>query len=158
MKLRMAGVGKLAMVAVALSMTAVGAGCAIHAQSPIKEIAYDFSDADFYDRAYAPSPQYAEGYVEYQEDLAPLRRSATRGRHASSVSSTSSISSVMGVVVTDAPGPLPVELLAARAAADDADVPLRTSEADSAQSVERHVSGEALRLGGLPAAALPIAR
>jgi hypothetical protein len=33
-------------------------GCAIHSQGPIREVAYDFSDAHFYDRAYAPSPQY----------------------------------------------------------------------------------------------------
>ncbi|MBW2529807.1 MAG: hypothetical protein JRI23_36865 [Deltaproteobacteria bacterium] len=35
-------------------------GCSIRTQAPIKEIAYDFSDRDFYDRGYAVSPQYAQ--------------------------------------------------------------------------------------------------
>lgn len=39
-----------------LAVTSVATGCAIHTQGPIKEVAYDFSDRDFYDRAYAPSP------------------------------------------------------------------------------------------------------
>lgn len=30
--------------------------CTIHTQSPVREVAYDFSDYYFYDRAYAPSP------------------------------------------------------------------------------------------------------
>jgi hypothetical protein len=34
-------------------------GCSIRLQAPIREVAYDFSDRDFYDRAYAPSPTYA---------------------------------------------------------------------------------------------------
>ena len=38
----------------------VSTGCSIRTQAPIKEIAYDFSDRDFYDRAYASSPKYAE--------------------------------------------------------------------------------------------------
>lgn len=33
-------------------------GCGIHQQSPVKEVPYDFSDHYYYDRAYAPSPQY----------------------------------------------------------------------------------------------------
>jgi hypothetical protein len=45
-------------VLAAVVSAAVLGGCAIHSQSPIKEVAYDFSDRDFYDRAYAPSPQY----------------------------------------------------------------------------------------------------
>jgi hypothetical protein len=44
-------------VALAAALGALG-GCAIHSQSPVKEVAYDFSDRDFYDRAYAPSPHY----------------------------------------------------------------------------------------------------
>jgi hypothetical protein len=41
-------------------MAALLAGCSIRVQAPIREVAYDFSDRDFYDRAYAPSPAYAE--------------------------------------------------------------------------------------------------
>ncbi|MBW2453495.1 MAG: hypothetical protein JRI68_03245 [Deltaproteobacteria bacterium] len=41
-----------------LAVTSVAAGCAIHTQGPIKEVAYDFSDRDFYDRSYSPSPNY----------------------------------------------------------------------------------------------------
>lgn len=45
----------------AMAITAsMATGCAIHTQSPIKEIAYDFSDRDFYDRSYAPSPSYGD--------------------------------------------------------------------------------------------------
>lgn len=43
-----------------LTMAALSVGCAIHTQGPVKEVAYDFSDAHYYDRAYAPSPQYLE--------------------------------------------------------------------------------------------------
>jgi hypothetical protein len=39
---------------------AMTTGCAIHNQAPIKEVAYDFSDRDFYDRSYAPSPVYGD--------------------------------------------------------------------------------------------------
>jgi hypothetical protein len=52
-------------------------GCAIHTQSPIREIAYDFSDRDFYDRSYAPSPKYAEAEAAY---TAPLRTPARAER------------------------------------------------------------------------------
>ena len=48
---------KMVWLAMVLSM-ASATGCAIRSQAPIKEVAYDFSDADFYDRAYAPSPNY----------------------------------------------------------------------------------------------------
>jgi hypothetical protein len=45
----------------AMAITAsMATGCAIHAQAPIKEVAYDFSDRDFYDRSYAPSPAYGD--------------------------------------------------------------------------------------------------
>jgi hypothetical protein len=47
-------------VAVVVAMAAGTFGCSIHTQAPIKEIAYDYSDRDFYDRAYAPSPEYSE--------------------------------------------------------------------------------------------------
>ncbi len=49
-------VAKLAGVVV---MATLLAGCSIRVQAPIREVAYDFSDHDFYDRAYAPSPVYA---------------------------------------------------------------------------------------------------
>lgn len=44
-------------------VTAVGfvvalSGCSLRLQSPVVEVPYDFSDRDFYDRAYAPSPAY----------------------------------------------------------------------------------------------------
>jgi hypothetical protein len=39
---------------------ALSAGCAIHTQGPVKEVAYDFSDYHYYDRNYAPSPEYAD--------------------------------------------------------------------------------------------------
>ena len=64
------GITRKATLALALVMGAVtmlGTGCAIHSQAPIKEVAYDFSDADFYDRAYAASPVYEDDYVEYRE-------------------------------------------------------------------------------------------
>jgi hypothetical protein len=50
---------------VGAALFSTAGGCAIHSQAPIKEVAYDFSDADFYDRDYAPSPNYASGYKEY---------------------------------------------------------------------------------------------
>lgn len=43
----------------ALLMAAALSGCSIRIQAPVREVAYDFSDRDFYDRAYAPSPAYA---------------------------------------------------------------------------------------------------
>lgn len=43
----------------ALFMAAVLSACSIRIQAPVREVAYDFSDRDFYDRAYAPSPAYA---------------------------------------------------------------------------------------------------
>lgn len=45
---------------VVVAMAAAMMGCSVHAQAPIKEVAYDFSDRDFYDRSYAPSPDYSE--------------------------------------------------------------------------------------------------
>jgi len=49
------------------------AGCSVHLQAPIKEVAYDFSDADFYDRAYAPSPTYENAYVEVEAPVVAER-------------------------------------------------------------------------------------
>lgn len=58
--------GKALSVAVLAVMASMATGCAIHAQAPIKEVAYDFSDADFYDKDYAPSPTYQGAYQEYE--------------------------------------------------------------------------------------------
>jgi hypothetical protein len=43
--------------AVVLMETAL-LGCSVRLQAPVKAVAYDFSDRDFYDRGYAPSPDY----------------------------------------------------------------------------------------------------
>lgn len=48
----------VAKLAGAVVMAALLTGCSIRVQAPIREVAYDFSDRDFYDRAYAPSPIY----------------------------------------------------------------------------------------------------
>ena len=55
---------KLGMLAVVVVTALSSVGCAIHQQAPIREVAYDFSDHDFYDRAYAPSPNYAATDVD----------------------------------------------------------------------------------------------
>jgi hypothetical protein len=68
------GWGKWAAVAAGIAFLAgtglAAMGCAIHTQAPIREIAYDFSDRDFYDRAYAPSPKYVEADPVYTAALA----------------------------------------------------------------------------------------
>ena len=46
----------LLIVATAASLFATG--CTIQQRSPIREVAYDFSDYAYYDRPYAPSPEY----------------------------------------------------------------------------------------------------
>jgi hypothetical protein len=61
-------------IAAALITAALGSGCAIHSQAPIREVAYDFSDFEFYDRAYAPSPEYQD--AEVAEAAALSERSA----------------------------------------------------------------------------------
>ena len=58
----------------ALLMAAALSGCSIRIQAPVREVAYDFSDRDFYDRAYAPSPAYAAS-------PARARRRAVRAHH-----------------------------------------------------------------------------
>jgi len=68
---------RLGFVLSALGLAAVATlsmGCAIHTQAPIKEVAYDFSDSDFYDRDYAPSPTYrqVEAYDPAHLPAAPL--------------------------------------------------------------------------------------
>ena len=45
----------MAVAAAAIALS----GCSLRIQAPIREVAYDFSDRDFYDRSYAPSPAYA---------------------------------------------------------------------------------------------------
>ena len=49
-------------------------GCSVHSQAPIKQVAYDFSDSQHYDRSHAVSPAYSgdhsvtpEDSYEYQE-------------------------------------------------------------------------------------------
>ena len=46
-------------------------GCSVHAQAPIKAVAYDFSDRDFYDRSYAPSPDYGDRAGPPEPRIAP---------------------------------------------------------------------------------------
>jgi hypothetical protein len=47
-------------LAVVAALAPLAVGCAIHVQGPVKEVAYDFSDAGYYDKAFAPSPKYVE--------------------------------------------------------------------------------------------------
>jgi hypothetical protein len=44
----------------ALALTVLGTGCAIHVQGAVKEVAYDFSDAGYYDKDFAASPRYVQ--------------------------------------------------------------------------------------------------
>lgn len=53
-------------LSVAMLAVATMSGCAIHSQGPIREVAYDFSDADFYDRGYAPAPESGDSALEGQ--------------------------------------------------------------------------------------------
>ncbi|MCC6521744.1 MAG: hypothetical protein IT373_03705 [Polyangiaceae bacterium] len=46
--------GAMAVIVAALSSV----GCAIHVQGPVREVARDYTDRDFYDRSFAPSPSY----------------------------------------------------------------------------------------------------
>ena len=74
--------GRWGVVLSALALAAVATfglgGCAIHMQAPIEEVAYDFSDSDFYDRAYAPTPQYrqVQTYDPAHLPAAPLELAA----------------------------------------------------------------------------------
>ena len=76
MKLGIGRAGKWAATLVGLlAVTSVATGCAIHTQAPIKEVAYDFSDRDFYDRSYAPSPTYQCAHAGHGAPLhAPAQR------------------------------------------------------------------------------------
>jgi hypothetical protein len=66
--------GASAWILVALASTTTG--CAVHLMQPVKEVAYDFSDRDFYDRSYAPSPRYADDEAT-RGDAAPLASAPT---------------------------------------------------------------------------------
>ncbi|MBI4950870.1 MAG: hypothetical protein HY908_02475 [Myxococcales bacterium] len=46
--------GAMAVIVAAVSSV----GCAIHVQGPVREVARDYTDRDFYDRSFAPSPSY----------------------------------------------------------------------------------------------------
>lgn len=60
-------IGGALMAAMLLAAT----GCSIRMQAPIQKVAYDFSDHDFYDRAYAPSPAYASVQVPARGRVEP---------------------------------------------------------------------------------------
>ena len=47
----------------ALSTLAGASGCAIHEQGPVRAVAFDYSDAAYYDRTWSPSPVY--GAIDY---------------------------------------------------------------------------------------------
>src|SRR3954447_8860940 len=73
--LRLGGVMVAAAVAGALG------GCSLRIQAPIREVAYDFSDRDFYDRSYAPSPHYAVSETPQAEaPRDPRKPQLRRGR------------------------------------------------------------------------------
>jgi hypothetical protein len=51
---------------VGAAMMATGLlGCSVHSQAPIRQVAYDFSDHAYYDRDFAPSPNYADAQGYY---------------------------------------------------------------------------------------------
>jgi hypothetical protein len=56
----------------ALALGLVVSGCSLRIQAPVREVAYDFSDRDFYDRAYAPSPTYAPAPQAQARPAAPI--------------------------------------------------------------------------------------
>ena len=49
---------------VATASTLFGTGCTIQQRSPIREVAYDFSDYAYYDRPYAQSPEYQRSHSD----------------------------------------------------------------------------------------------
>ena len=57
-----------------MAVAAVLGGCSLRIQAPIREVAYDFSDRDFYDRSYAPSPTYAPAPQALQGPSGPDER------------------------------------------------------------------------------------
>lgn len=42
-------------------------GCSVHSQAPIKQVAYDFSDSQHYDRPHADSPSYGDHAVDPED-------------------------------------------------------------------------------------------
>lgn len=80
------GAAMVLSVALAAAVGLASTGCSIRTQAPIKEVAYDFSDRDFYDRAYAPSPKYAQMEPTYV-DLEPTREGAPAGQPGARVPS-----------------------------------------------------------------------
>jgi hypothetical protein len=59
---------------VGTAMMAAGLlGCSVHSQAPVRQVAYDFSDHAYYDRDFAPSPNYSEAQGYYgQAWVAPV--------------------------------------------------------------------------------------
>ncbi len=49
---------------VATASTLFATGCTIQQRSPIREVAYDFSDYAYYDRPYAQSPEYQRSHSD----------------------------------------------------------------------------------------------
>lgn len=49
---------------VATASTLFATGCTIQQRSPIREVAYDFSDYAYYDRPYAQSPEYQRNHSD----------------------------------------------------------------------------------------------
>ena len=45
-------------------MTAMLGGCATWTRVPAHQVSYDYSDRTFYDHSYAPSPAYADNFVQ----------------------------------------------------------------------------------------------
>jgi hypothetical protein len=68
----------------AAMMAASLLGCSVHIQAPIKEVAYDFSDRDFYDRGYAPSPDYGASPAAIQPRIEPAPPAAPAPQPADS--------------------------------------------------------------------------
>jgi hypothetical protein len=68
---------------VSAAMMAAGLlGCSVHSQAPIRQVAYDFSDHAYYDRDFAPSPNYAEGQGYYgQAWAAPVAQQHVHVSH-----------------------------------------------------------------------------
>lgn len=46
-----------------LTTTMLG-GCAVWTHTPARDVGYDYSDRAFYDRSFAPSPTYADNFVQ----------------------------------------------------------------------------------------------
>lgn len=62
MNIWIGGVGALSVVLL---------GCSVRSQAPIRMVAYDFSDHAFYDRSYAPSPDYGTSFDARRPEIVP---------------------------------------------------------------------------------------